>query len=85
VDVSTQYETKRRALACHTSQFRPADPAAVATRLTSSRFSQLIESRDAQFGALCDVDFAEGFVVKQPLLRPDLLRDWNNQPRDSAS
>ena len=84
VDVSTQYETKRRALACHASQFRPADPGAVATRLTSSRFSQLIESRDAQFGALCDVDFAEGFVVKQPLLRPDLLRDWTQQPRDSA-
>jgi hypothetical protein len=43
--------------------------------LTSSRFTQLIESRDAHCGALSDVDFAEGFVVKQPLLRPNLLRD----------
>ena len=74
IDVSGHYETKRRALACHASQFRPASPGAVSTRLTSSRFSQLIESRDAQFGALCDVEFAEGFVVKQPLLRPHLLR-----------
>ena len=46
------------------------------TRLTSARFNQLIESRDAQFGALAGVEFAEGFVVKQPPLRPHLLRDW---------
>jgi bacillithiol biosynthesis deacetylase BshB1 len=73
VDVSDHYETKRRALACHATQFRPTGDAAVATRLTSSRFQQLIESRDAQFGALTGVAFAEGFVVKQPLVRPHLL------------
>ena len=78
VDVSAHYETKRKALACHVTQFRPSSPQAVATRLTSARFTQLIESRDAQFGALCDVEFAEGFVVKQPVLRPDLLRDWSS-------
>jgi bacillithiol biosynthesis deacetylase BshB1 len=76
VDVSAHYETKRRALACHATQFKPSTADAVATRLTSSRFAQLIESRDAQFGALCDVDFGEGFVVRQPVLRPHLLRDW---------
>jgi bacillithiol biosynthesis deacetylase BshB1 len=74
VDVSAHYDTKRRALACHVSQFTPREAGAVATRLTSNRFTQLIETRDAQFGALCDVDFAEGFVVKQPVLRPDLFR-----------
>jgi bacillithiol biosynthesis deacetylase BshB1 len=73
VDVSAYYDIKRRALACHATQFRPSGSAAVATRLTSSRFTQLIESRDAQFGALCDADFAEGFVIKQPLVRPHLL------------
>jgi bacillithiol biosynthesis deacetylase BshB1 len=76
VDVSAHYDTKRLAHACHASQFRPSAPNAVSTRLTSSRFTQLIESRDAQFGAVCDVDFAEGFVVKQPLLRPHILRHW---------
>jgi len=74
IDVSAQYEIKRRALACHVSQFTPANASAVATRLTSNRFTQLIETRDAQFGALCDVDFAEGFVVKQPVMRTDLFR-----------
>jgi hypothetical protein len=37
------------------------------------RFQQLIESRDAQFGAQAGVAFAEGVVVKQPVLRRDLL------------
>lgn len=73
VDVSDQYDTKRRALACHVSQFRPFRSDAVATRLTSVRFMQLIESRDAHFGALAGVAFAEGIVMKQPPLRPHLL------------
>jgi bacillithiol biosynthesis deacetylase BshB1 len=77
LDVADHYETKRRALACHVTQFRPAGEGSVATRLTSSRFQQLIESRDAQFGALAGVAFAEGFVVKQPLLRPHLMPEWN--------
>jgi bacillithiol biosynthesis deacetylase BshB1 len=75
VDVSTAYERKRRALACYVSQFRPSDAGAVATRLTSPRFQQLIESRDAQFGALANVAFAEGFVVRDPVVLPSLLVD----------
>ena len=74
VDVSDHYETKRRALACHASQFQPSQPGAVATRLTSARFRQLIESRDAQFGALAGVAFAEGIVVREPVQRPGLLK-----------
>ena len=75
VDVSAYYETKRRALACHATQFAPSQPGAVATRLTAERFRQLIESRDSQFGAVAGVAFAEGLVVKQPLLRPHLLHE----------
>ena len=77
VDVSDHYETKRRALACHVTQFAPSGAGTVATRLTTSRFQQLIESRDAQFGALSGVAFAEGFIVKQPVVRPHLLPEWN--------
>ncbi len=75
VDVSAHYDTKRRALACHVTQFTPSQAGAVATRLTSERFRQLIESRDSQFGAVAGVAFAEGIVVKQPLLRPHLLHE----------
>jgi len=73
VDVSAYYDIKRRALACHATQFAPSD--GVATRLTSSMFRQLIESRDAQFGALAGVAFAEGLVVRELIVRPDLFKD----------
>ena len=79
VDVSEHYETKRRALACHASQFRPIGAGGVQTRLTSPRFMTLIESRDAQFGVLAGVDFAEEFVIREPVLRPHLLREWRVQ------
>jgi bacillithiol biosynthesis deacetylase BshB1 len=73
IDVTAHYEAKRRALACHSTQFTPSEGAGVATRLTSPRFRQLIESRDAQFGAVAGVAFAEGVVVKEPMLEAHLL------------
>jgi LmbE family N-acetylglucosaminyl deacetylase len=72
--VSEQYDTKRRALDCHTSQFRRDNPKAAATRLNTPAFRQLIESRDAQFGALAGVAWAEGVIVKQPIVRDSLLK-----------
>jgi N-acetylglucosamine malate deacetylase 1 len=77
VDVSDVYSVKREALACHATQFRPEGATAVSTRLTSARFAQLIESRDAQFGALAGVAFAEGLVVGEPLVRPHVFRGWD--------
>jgi N-acetylglucosamine malate deacetylase 1 len=74
VDVSDHYQRKRDALACYRSQFAPAATGAVPTRLTASTFRQLIESRDAQFGALAGVSFAEGFVVREPIARGGLLK-----------
>ncbi len=72
VDVSDQYDVKRRALDCHASQFAPAG--AAATRLNHPLFRQLIDSRDAQFGALAGVRWAEGVVVRHPIVRPDLMK-----------
>ena len=74
VDVSAHYDAKRRALACYRSQFDDQSAGSVATRLTSPRFMQLVESRDAQFGALAGVAFAEGLVVKEPIVRPNLFK-----------
>jgi bacillithiol biosynthesis deacetylase BshB1 len=75
VDVTGQYEIKRRALDCHASQFvTSGQQDAVATRLNTPLFRQMIESRDAQFGALAGVSWAEGFVVREPVLRGGLLR-----------
>jgi len=74
IDVSEHYQRKRDALACHRTQFTPAESSSVDTRLTSPRFRQLIESRDAHLGALTGVAFAEGLIVKEPLLRESLFR-----------
>ncbi|HTV02083.1 MAG TPA: bacillithiol biosynthesis deacetylase BshB1, partial [Luteitalea sp.] len=81
VDVSAHYEVKRRALACYVSQFTPTGSSAAATRLTAPTFRQLIESRDAQFGAVAGVAFAEGFVVRDPPLRADLFRTTTPERR----
>lgn len=75
VDVSDHYQKKRDALACYRSQFTSA-AGSVPTRLTAATFRQLIESRDAQFGALAGVAFAEGIVVREPLQRSGLLKHW---------
>jgi bacillithiol biosynthesis deacetylase BshB1 len=73
VDVSAQYDKKRAALDCHSSQFtRQAD--AAATRLNAPLFRQLIESRDAQFGARAGVTWAEGIVVREPVVRVSLMK-----------
>ena len=74
VDVSAHYETKRAALACHRSQFTPPSAGAAATRLNTPRFQQLIESRDAQFGALIGVEHAEGVIVRELMAREHLLK-----------
>jgi N-acetylglucosamine malate deacetylase 1 len=74
VDVSQAYPRKREALACYRSQFTPQDAEAVTTRLTAASFLQLIENRDAHLGALAGVAFAEGLVVREPVVRPTLFK-----------
>jgi len=74
VDVSAHYERKREALDCHRSQFQAAREGAVGTRLSAPTFRQLIESRDAQFGALAGVAWAEGIIIREPVQRSGLLK-----------
>jgi N-acetylglucosamine malate deacetylase 1 len=73
VDVSAYYDRKRAALACYRSQFATGG-ASVPTRLNSPTFGPLVESRDAQFGALAGVAYAEGLIVREPIVRSGLLK-----------
>jgi bacillithiol biosynthesis deacetylase BshB1 len=77
VDVSDYYEKKQKALECHVTQFQPPGRGAASTRLNTPLFRQLIESRDAQFGALAGVRWAEGFIVREPVAREGLFRAGN--------
>lgn len=74
IDATDYYEVKRRALDCHVTQFQPPGADRTSTRLNTPLFRQLIESRDAQFGALAGVTWAEGVVVREPIVRRSLLR-----------
>lgn len=73
VDVSAHYEQKKQALACYASQFTRGSGFAE-TRLNSSSFNQLIESRDSHLGALAGVRYAEGVVLDEPVIRESLLK-----------
>jgi bacillithiol biosynthesis deacetylase BshB1 len=75
IDVSDHYDRKCAALDCHTSPFERSESGAQATRLNTPVFRKLIESRDAQFGALAGVRWAEGLVVRDPIVRGTLLKD----------
>jgi bacillithiol biosynthesis deacetylase BshB1 len=74
VDVSDCYQQKRDALDCHASQFQRSTPDTAATRLNTPLFRQLVESRDAQFGALAGVAWAEGVVVRELVVRSSLMK-----------
>jgi N-acetylglucosamine malate deacetylase 1 len=69
VDVSSAYSIKSSALAAHRSQFS-LEAGQVQTRLNSGLL-YLIESRDSYNGAQIGVQYAEGFVLKQPLAIAD--------------
>ena len=73
LDVSSVYDKKRQALDCHRTQFTAVDADSVPTRLTAPTFRQLIESRDAHLGARTGVAYAEGVIVREPMLRRSLF------------
>jgi bacillithiol biosynthesis deacetylase BshB1 len=74
IDVSDVYDRKREALDCHKTQFQRASPSTTDTRVNTPLFRQLIESRDAQFGALAGVRWAEGLIVRELLVRSSLVK-----------
>jgi N-acetylglucosamine malate deacetylase 1 len=75
VDVSASYDRKQEALDCHASQFQRSAPGAADTRLNTPLFRQMIESRDGRFGARAGVRWAEGLVVREPILRTSVFKE----------
>ena len=74
VDVSPVYARKQQALDAYRSQFAPSGEDARPSRLTAPTFRRLIESRDSHWGALAGVAYAEGLVVREPVVRDGLRK-----------
>jgi len=73
VDVTAAYETKRRAVAAHASQFHLGGTGdAAPTRLNTGAAMAQVESRDRYFGAQAGVVYAEGFIPLRPLQVADI-------------
>lgn len=66
VDISDVYEEKQKALLAYKSQFIQQQ-GGVSTRLNQS-FMDVIKSRDVWFGHLKGYQYAEGFMIKDPLV-----------------
>jgi bacillithiol biosynthesis deacetylase BshB1 len=71
VDVTQTYQQKKASLLAYESQFAGGE-GSVPTRLNTG-FIEVVEGRDKWFGKLAEVTYAEGFIMKEPYLLPDLL------------
>ncbi|HWI66071.1 MAG TPA: bacillithiol biosynthesis deacetylase BshB1 [Symbiobacteriaceae bacterium] len=75
VDITAFQAKKSESVFAHRSQFFTRDEG-VETRLNRlAGLPYLVESRDRLFGAKVGVQYAEGFIVKQPRLVDDLLKE----------
>jgi bacillithiol biosynthesis deacetylase BshB1 len=73
VDITKYMDAKRDALLAYESQFKPTSDG-VETRLNKG-FLDVIEGRDRLFGKLLDLPYAEGFMIKEPILISHLVPD----------
>lgn len=67
VDITSVWERKMQALRCYGTQFR-GSAQANPTPLNTGSFLQMVEARDAYFGALAGVGRAEGLIALGPRL-----------------
>ncbi|HKV05659.1 MAG TPA: bacillithiol biosynthesis deacetylase BshB1 [Candidatus Acidoferrales bacterium] len=75
VDITRQYDRRRRAILAYASQFRPPKPkrrSRVALPLDELEERMGLQAR--YYGRLIGVKYAEGFVVKEVLATEDVVR-----------
>lgn len=72
VGVSDDYDSKREALACYTSQFELSS-SAYHTPINDPGYLRMVEARDRYFGSLVGVDYAEGFMATSIIVLDNLL------------
>jgi N-acetylglucosamine malate deacetylase 1 len=72
VDVTQQWETKRRAMLAHKSQVTQEGPSATPTQLNQPDFLERIEARMRHYGGMIGVRFGEPFHSDAPMGARDL-------------
>lgn len=71
VDISSYIDIKKKALEAYESQFMNS-AGSVSTRLNRG-FVEVVEGREKWFGKMIDVNYAEGFMVKEPMVLSNLV------------
>lgn len=74
VDITAHYQQKIESLFAHESQFKLTEGAAETRLNRGVGLPYLVDGRDRLFGAKAGVQYAEGFITKQPRLVDDLFR-----------
>ena len=72
VDISSHFETKWKAIACHKSQFAFLTGEERHTRVNSPLFVRYLRGRDQFFGALIGAEYGEGLVPERKVAVYDL-------------
>lgn len=73
VDVTDVIETRRAAMRAFESQFHKEGSTEPETMLAQKSFLEMIEARAREFGAMINVEFAEGFLSRRPPRIEDLI------------
>jgi bacillithiol biosynthesis deacetylase BshB1 len=71
VDISAQFETKMRAIACYSSQFSLRSPGEPATDIAHPHFLERVKARARHFGLMVGVEYGEPFFLKRPVAISD--------------
>ena len=74
VDVTDVIETRRAAMRAFESQFHKEGSTEPETMLAQRSFLDMIEARAREFGAMINVEFAEGFLCRRPPRVEDLVK-----------
>jgi len=74
VDVTDVIETRRAAMRAFESQFHKEGSTEPETVLAQKSFLDMIEARAREYGAMINVEFAEGFLAARPPRIDDLVQ-----------
>jgi bacillithiol biosynthesis deacetylase BshB1 len=74
VDITKQYEQRRKAILAYASQFRPVKKEKSKVALPLDELEERMSDRAKHYGRMIGVKYAEGFVVKEVMQTDDVVK-----------